>query len=169
MIWNLNGHTLTCTNTRGYGNFTLRGSAKLEINGEGNIINTSNEYGFWTSTVNSRLVINGGHYEAATHVLYAQKGIIEVNGGSFKLTDAATADKDQNGNFKFLLNCHDEDYISGDAQIIVRGGKFYGFNPAETYGEPNGPVSYVAVGYESVPTNEAYEYGTVYEVRPITE
>ena len=67
------------------------------------------------------------------------------------------------------MNCHDEDYVSGDAKIIVRGGKFYVFDPSNTYGEPGGPVSYVAEGYESVPTNEAYEYGTVYEVRKITQ
>ena len=172
MVWDLNGHNLTSSNTRGYGIFTLRGTAQLEINdtvGTGVVKNTADEYGFWTSTVGSKVVINGGNFEAATHVLYAQKGTIEVNGGTFKLTDAATADKDQNGNFKFLLNCHDEDYVSGDAKIIVRGGKFYGFNPAVTYGEPGGPVSYVPAGYESVPTNEAYEYGTVYEVRPITQ
>ena len=171
IVWDLNGHTLTSSNTRGYGIFSLRGSAQLEINdsvGTGIVKNTADEYGFWTTTNDAKVVINGGNFEAATHVLYAQKGTIEVNGGTFKLTDAATADKDQNGNFKFLLNCHDADYVAGDAQIIVRGGKFYGFNPAETYGEPNGPVSYVAEGYESIPTNEAYEYGTVYEVRPIT-
>ena len=65
------------------------------------------------------------------------------------------------------MNCHDADYLSGDAQIIVRGGKFYGFNPAESYGEPlkDGKVAnFVAEGYKSVATNEAYEYGTVYEV-----
>ena len=172
MIWDLNGHNLTSSNTRGYGIFTLRGTAQLEINdsvGTGIIKNTTDDYGFWTSTVGSKVIINGGNFEASTHVLYAQRGTIEVNGGTFKLTNAATADKDQNGNFKFLLNCHDEDYTSGDAKIIVRGGKFYGFNPACTYGEPNGPVSYVPEGYESVPTNEAYEYGTVYEVRKIAE
>ena len=172
MIWDLNGHNLTSSNTRGYGIFTLRGTAQLEINdsvGTGIVKNTTDDYGFWTSTVGSKVIINGGNFEASTHVLYAQRGTIEVNGGTFKLTNAATADKDQNGNFKFLLNCHDEDYTSCDAKIIVRGGKFYGFNPACTYGEPNGPVSYVPEGYESVPTNEAYEYGTVYEVRKIAE
>ena len=168
IVWDLNGHNLTSSNTRGYGIFILRGSAKLEINdtvGTGVVKNTTDDYGFWTSTVDSKVVINGGNFEAATHVLYAQKGTIEVNGGSFKLTNAATADKDQNGNFKFLLNCHDAEYVSGEAKIIVRGGKFYGFDPSNTYGEPGGPVSFVAEGYESVPTNEAYEYGTVYEVR----
>ena len=157
IVWNLNGHNITSTNTRGYGIFTLRGSAKLEINGEGIVRNTIDDYGFWTSTENAKVVINGGTYYAATHVLYAQLGTIEVNGGEFHLTDEATADKDVNGNFKFLLNCYDANYTAGTAQIIVRGGTFYGFNPAVTYGEPGGPVSYVANGYESVETG-TYTY-----------
>ena len=170
IVWNLNNHNITFTNTRGYGNFILRANAKLEINGEGVVRNNNNEYGFWTSTVGSKVVINGGTYYAATHVLYAEKGTIEVNGGEFHLTDADTADKDVNGNFKFLLNCHDSDYVSGDAKIIVRGGTFYGFNPAVTYGEPNGPVSYVAEGYESVLDHVDAESGlNVYVVCQITE
>ena len=169
IIWNLNGHNITSSNTRGYGIFLLRGSAHLEINdsvGGGTITNTSNEYGFWTTTANSKLVINGGIYYAATHVLYAENGTIEVNGGEFHLTDESTAEKDINGNFKFLLNCHDAEYVAGTAKIIVRGGIFYGFNPAETYGEPNGPVSYVAPGYESVQTGTSGDL-KIYTVRPI--
>ena len=53
-----------------------------------------------------------------------------------------------------LLNCKDENYTAGKANIIVRGGKFYGFNPAVTYGEPSGPVSYVASGYHVVESTE---------------
>ena len=172
IIWDLNGHNITSSNTRGYGIFLLRGSAKLEINdtvGTGIVKNTGDDYGLWTSTVDSKVIINGGNFEASTHVLYAQKGTIEVNGGSFKLTNAATADKDQNGNLKFLVNCHDAEYVSGEAKIIVRGGTFYGWNPAESYGEPNGPVSFLAEGYQSIKDDAlSTEYGmNVYKVLPI--
>ena len=174
LIWDLNGHSITSSNTRGYGIFTLRGSAKLEINdtvGTGVVKNTADEYGFWTSTVGSKVVINGGHFEASTHVLYAQKGTIEVNGGSFRLTNEDTADKDEFGNFKFLVNCHDEDYVSGDAKIIIRGGKFYGWNPSASYGEPGGPVSFVAEGYGVVESTEMIDgvEHKVFEVKPINE
>ena len=174
IIWDLNGHSITSSNTRGYGIFTLRGTAKLEINdtvGTGVVKNTADEYGFWTSTVGSKVVINGGHFEASTHVLYAQKGTIEVNGGSFRLTNEDTADKDEFGNFKFLVNCHDEDYVSGDAKIIIRGGKFYGWNPSASYGEPGGPVSFVAEGYGVVESTEMIDgvEHKVFEVKPINE
>ena len=154
MVWNLNGHNITFTNTQGYANFLLRGSLQLEINGEGNVVNSAGDYGFWAAAEGVKVVVNGGHFEAATHVLYAEKGTIEVNGGSFKLTNPDECDKDVNGNFKFLLNCKDENYTAGTAKIIVRGGKFYGFNPAVTYGEPSGPVSYVAPGYHAVESTE---------------
>ena len=69
--------------------------------------------------------------------------------------------------FKFLLNCYDANYTAGTAKINVYGGKFYEFNPAVTYGEPGGPVSYVAEGYGVV---ESVEDGKkVYEVRPIND
>ena len=168
IIWDLNGHNITFTNTQGYANFLLRGTLHLEINGEGTITNNASDYGFWTATEGAKVVINGGTYYAATHVLYAEKGTIEVNGGEFHLTDGDTADKDANGNFKFLLNCLDASYTTGTANIIVRGGKFYGFNPAETYGEPGSPVSYVAEGYGSIKIGE--ENGlNIYEVRPVNQ
>ena len=160
IVWNLNGHNMTFTNTAGYANFLLRGTLHLEINGNGTITNNAGDYGFWTSAAGAKLVVNGGTYYAATHVLYAQQGTIEVNGGEFHLTDEATAEKDANGNFKFLLNCLDANYTAGTANIVVRGGTFYGFNPAESYGEPlkNGEVAnFVAQGYESVETG-TYTY-----------
>lgn len=154
IVWNLNGHNITFTNTQGYANFLLRGSLHLEINGQGNVVNNAGDYGFWAAAEGVKIVVNGGNFEAATHVLYAEKGTIEVNGGSFKLTNPDECEKDANGNFKFLLNCKDENYTAGKANIIVRGGKFYGFNPAVTYGEPSGPVSYVASGYHVVESTE---------------
>ena len=166
-VWNLNNHNITVTGTPKSGVYLNRYSSNLEVKGTG-VIHIENSYGLWNSTTSGKIVVNDGvTIEAQTHVLYAEKGVIEVNGGSFKLTNANTAEKDAKGNFKFLLNCYDANYKAGTANIIVKGGKFYGFNPAESYGESDLPVSFVAEGYESIATNESYEYGTVYEVRKI--
>lgn len=166
-VWNLNGHNITVEGTPKNGAYLNRYSSNLEVKGTG-IIRVEESYGLWNSTTNGKIIVNDGvTIEAKTHAIYAEKGIIEINGGTFKLTNANTAEKDENGNFKFLLNCYDSNYTAGTANIIVKGGKFYGFNPAESYGETEKPISYVAEGYESVPTNEPYEYGTVYEVKPI--
>ena len=168
-VWNLNGHNITVEGTPKSGVYLNRYSSNLEVKGNG-VIHAEGTYGLWNSATTGKIIVNDGvTVEAQTHAIYAEKGTIEINGGSFKLTNADTADKDANGNFKFLLNCYDANYTAGTANIIVKGGKFYGFNPAESYGEPNSPVNFVAEGYESVATNEAYEYGTVYEVRPVSE
>ena len=168
-VWNLNGHNITVGGTPKNGVYLNRYYSNLEVKGTG-VIRVEESYGLWNSTANGKIIVNDGvTIEAQTHAIYAEKGIIEINGGTFKLTNADTAEKDVNGNFKFLLNCYDSNYTAGTANIIVKGGKFYGFNPAESYGETEKPISYVAEGYESVPTNEVYEYGTVYEVKPISK
>ena len=173
IIWDLNGHTITCSNTRGFGNFTLRGTAHLEINDSsesqaGGVINASDEYGFWTSTEGAKVVINGGYFEASTHVLYAEKGTIEVNGGTFKMTNWETADKDENGNLRFLLNCLDASYREGTAHMIVRGGKFYDFDPGNCAAEGAG-TSFLAEGFGTVMTTEVIDgvEHKVYEVKPL--
>lgn len=158
--YNLNGHYIATTN-KNYLMF-LRGTVNVNVYGDGGMANIGDGYGCWVSSKDATLNIYGGEFKGNTHTLYAENGTINVYGGVFKLTNADTADRDINGNLKFLLNCFDSSYTSGNAKINVYGGKFYEFNPAVTYGEPGGPVSYVAEGYHVV---ESVEDGLkVYEV-----
>ena len=129
-----------------------RYSSSLEINGEGTL-RCANNYGLWNNSAEGKIVINGGNVEAETHAVYAQTGVIEINGGSFKLTNADTADRDENGNLRFLINCLDANYQSGKANIIVKGGKFYEFDPANNASEGAG-TNYVAAGYQSTMSME---------------
>jgi hypothetical protein len=156
----LNDHTMTIGN-KNYALF-MRGNPTIDIYGPGKIKNGADGYLVWVSGENAVLNIHGGEYEGNTHTLYAENGTINVYDGVFKLTNADTADRDANGNLKFLLNCLDASYTAGTAKINVYGGKFYEFNPAVSYGEPNGPVSFVAEGYHVI---ESVEDGKkVYEV-----
>lgn len=170
-IWNLNGHNITVEGTPKSGVYLNRYNSNLEVKGEG-VIHCEGSYGLWNSTTTGKIIINDGvTIEAQTHAVYAENGVIEINGGTFKLTNWADAEKDANGNLKFLINCYDANYKKGSANIIVKGGKFYDFNPAVSYSEPNGPVSYVAEGYESVMTTEMIDgvEHKVFEVKPINE
>lgn len=151
-VWNLNGKTLEVTGTPKSGVYLNRYSSHLEVNGEGTI-RTESTYGFWNNTTTGKIVINGGNIEAQTHAAYAEKGEIEINGGTFKLTNADTAERDANGNLKFLINCLDANYKAGKANIIVKGGKFYEFDPANNEAEGAG-TSFVAEGYHSVMSEE---------------
>ena len=170
-VWNLNGHNITVEGTPTNGVYLNRYVSNLEVKGNG-VIHCEGSYGLWNNSTTGKIIINDGvTIEAQTHAVYAENGVIEINGGTFKLTDWADAEKDENGNLKFLINCYDASYTNGSANIIVKGGKFYDFNPAASYGEPNGPVSYVAEGYESVMTTEMIDgvEHKVYEVKPINE
>ena len=152
-VWVLNGKTLEVTGTPKYGIILNKYVSNLEVKGEGTL-RCENSYGLWNeSSMGGKIIINGGNIEAQTHAVYSSNGVIEINGGSFKLTNAATADRDDSGNLKYLLNCLDSSYQSGKANIIVKGGKFYEFDPADNTSE--GPhTNYVAAGYKSVESME---------------
>ena len=170
-VWNLNGHNITVEGTPTNGVYLNQYFSNLEVKGNG-VIHCEGSYGLWNNSTTGKIIINDGvTIEAQTHAVYAENGVIEINGGTFKLTNWADAEKDANGNLKFLINCYDANYKKGSANIIVKGGKFYDFNPAASYGEPNGPVSYVAEGYESVMTTEMIDgvEHKVFEVKPKNE
>lgn len=152
-VWNLNGKTLEVTGTPRSGVYLNRYYSNLEVNGEGTI-HAEGSYGLWNNSSNGgKIVINGGNIEAQTHAVYAENGVIEINGGTFKLTNADTADRDANGNLRFLINCLDKNYKAGTAKIIVKGGKFYEFDPANNVAEGPG-TKFVAEGYHSVKSEE---------------
>ena len=153
VVWNLNGKTLEVTGTPKSGVYLNRYFSNLEVNGEGTI-HAEGAYGLWNNSGNGgKIVINGGNIEAQTHAVYAENGVIEINGGTFKLTNADTAERDENNNLRFLINCLDKNYKAGTAQIIVKGGKFYEFDPANNVAEGAG-TNFVAAGYHSVMSEE---------------
>ena len=171
-VIDLNGHTWRCGDTRAtesnLGSYYIRGSKPnvtiMDSVGGGLFENNHADYLIFMNGADAVMNIMSGEYRGYTHTLYSLLGTINVYGGIFKLLDADTAERDANGNLKFLLNCYDANYTAGTAKINVYGGKFYEFNPAVTYGEPGGPVSYVAEGYKVV---ESVEDGKkVYEVVP---
>lgn len=165
-VWNLNGHNLTVEGTPKSGVYLNRYASNLEVKGDG-VIHCKGSYGLWNNGTTGKIIINDGvTIEAQTHAVYAEKGVIEINGGTFKLTNWADADKDENGNLRFLLNCLDANYKNGTANIVVKGGKFYDFDPANCAAEGVG-TSFVADGYESVASTETIDEveHTVYTVK----
>ena len=171
-VIDLNGHTWRCGDTRAtdsnLGSYYMKGGKSnvtmMDSVGGGVFENNHADYLIFLNGIDATMNIMSGEYRGYTHTLYSLLGTINVYGGTFKLLDADTAERDANGNLKFLLNCYDSNYTAGLAKINVYGGKFYEFNPAVTYGEPGGPVSYVAEGYKVV---ESVEDGKkVYEVVP---
>ena len=92
--------------------------------------------------------VNGEGIVVTVHgggtVFNVEKGTLIVNGGFFQVTpDIDTKD------YRYVLNCIDANYKNGTANIIVKGGTFVNFNPADC--EAEGPhTSFVPAGYHVV-------------------
>lgn len=151
--YNMNGHSITLKGGTAAAMYFRGSSPTIDIVGPGKIIESSGTYGIWTGSETTTVNVYDCDVEAYTHALYSYTGVINIYGGSFKLLDAEP-DLDVNGHHKFLLNCYDANYANGTAKINVYGGKFYNFNPAVSYSEPGGPVSFVAPGYHVVESEE---------------
>ncbi len=108
------------------------------------------------------VIIEDGEYIGNIHAVYVQEGTAEIRGGKYsvqqKYPDASKADE-------FVLNCYDRNRANGTAKIIVTGGDFVNFNPADCQAE-GAHTNFLAEGYHSTKT----EYGedkTIWTVEEI--
>ena len=144
-----NNAEITITeDTEGNGVFCVS-EGTLTLNGKG-IINGlgKNDWNMaiWAKD-NGKIVINDGYFtnlgassvEDSAHfdLIYASGNAqIEINGGEFKCETP-----------KWILNIKDKDRAT--ANIVVKGGKFHGFNPAKCDTEGLN-TNFVAPGYKVV-------------------
>ena len=143
-----NGVITVNEDTVGDGVFKVT-AGTLTLDGQGTINGLgANAYSMavW-ATDNGKVIINDGHFTNigassdfdSEHfdLIYASgNGQIEINGGEFECETPA-----------WILNIKDKDRET--ASIVVKGGKFHGFNPADC--EVEGPnTNFVAPGYKVV-------------------
>lgn len=128
-------------------NFTaLIVDADTTINADDNGgIDTGTNGGYGINVRNgAKLTINGGNYYGGGTAVQVQKGELEINGGIF-----AVEPFDGSYGYNFLLNCIDAAYKNETAKIIVKGGTFVNFNPADN-GAEGEHTNFVADGYKVV-------------------
>lgn len=156
------------------GNGIIRGGQNSDetilVNGKGQTLTidskdirieggNSSEFAAAITVWDGKLVINDGTFVSGTDknrndspAIYLMPmdqydhAELEINGGTFKTADGASA--------QYLINCHDGSIA--DCKITIKGGTFVGFNPAASTGDTiNGkPANWVAEGYESVESTE---------------
>lgn len=128
------------------------GSATITGNGvvESTLGSDNFSMAVWASS--GKLVIDGGTYKnvtdgsaRGTDLIYVSGDAqVEINGGTFIAAKP-----------EWTLNCKDADYKAGTANIVVKGGRFYKFDPANNATEGIG-TNYVAEGYKSVKDGDYY-------------
>ena len=156
---NLNNHNLTIASSGNSGAILARGSEEITITGKG-IIDATDGICIVANGANVIINLNGSTTTYQTNrpnaeLIYCYTGTINIKGGTFK-----------NNGSPYLLNCYDANYKNGTANIIVTGGKFYDFDPANNTAEGEN-TSFLAEGYISVPstvTEDGVEH-TVYTVK----
>ena len=146
-----NGEITISEDTVGDGVFTVS-SGTLTLNGKG-VINGLGK-NIWSMALwakgNGKVIINDGYFtnvgahsvEDSEHfdlIYVSDNAQVEINGGEFKCETP-----------KWTLNIKNNSRET--ASIVVKGGKFHGFNPAEAE-EGN----FVAPGYKVVEKNDIFE------------
>ncbi len=114
--------------------------------GENGGIDTGTNGGYGINVRNgATLTINGGSYYGGGTAVQVQEGTLTITGGHF----AVEPFSDARYGYEFMLNCIDAAYKNGTAKIIVKGGTFVNFNPANCKAEGAG-TNFVAEGYKVV-------------------
>ena len=144
----LNGQTLTGKDV--YPVIRVQNNAYVTID---NGVITNDDYVFVLGASDGSsygyLTILGGNYHGETTVASVTKGELVVEGGYFSVK---SYDGEGYQNFNYLLNCVDANYAYGDANIVVKGGSFENFNPADNAAEGLG-TNFVDPLYESSTSN----------------
>lgn len=169
---NLNGFNITCQN--GSDAFVVE-NGTLTIEGEGTVKTQDNTAGYTIIADGAEAVVNvkGGTYVigvdnvaqhgefACNSAVYAKNGgKAYVSGGTFKVETAQTIAFPYNT--RFLLNLKDRaaDGSQDNNEIVVTGGTFHEFNPANNIAE-GARTNFVHDDYQSVETSDGSNVWTV--------
>lgn len=148
---NLNGYSIIhpATSSSKYPDvFEVMTGGKLTINGDGEVI-AENGYAIYAAG-DAVVTLNDGYYFSPVSAVDARKNAsVTINGGVFKVDGTNNPDGDFGQ--KYTLNLRDKkgNYATELSEIVVKGGKFYKYNPAASESEPE-VANFVAPGYESV-------------------
>ena len=97
------------------------------------------------------VVIEDGTYVGNVHAVYVFEGTAEIMGGKYSIQQLSS-NPDPYG---YVLNCYDKNRKNGIAKIIVTGGEFVKFNPADCAAE-GAHTNFLAVGYKSTQIGDSY-------------
>lgn len=143
--------------------FMVTNGGELTINGNGKVESQEASYSMAVWARGGKVTINGGEYynhgDGCDLIYASEGGHVEIYGGEFHATEYKGIEAGT-GNPHSALNIKNSDREFSD--IVVYGGKFYGFNPANNLSEPNPsaewlekhPNGFVAEGYQSTEISE---------------
>ena len=140
----LNGNSITGNGAHGV--FDVKLDGDLTIKGDGAVTAVENSkyaMAVQTESTAAKVTLEGGTYNQQItstdcqqfDMIYALQGNVVVKGGTFESATPA-----------WTLNCNDEKYKAGEANIKVVGGTFKGFDPSNNTAEGK-DTNFMADGY----------------------
>lgn len=129
--------------------FSVKGGS-LTIKGAGTLQAKENDCYAVDVQKGGKVIIEDGTYVGNIHAVYVNEGTAEIKGGKYSIQQTYP---DAGKAYGFVLNCYDKNYKNGTAKIIVSGGEFEKFNPADCVAEV-AHTNFVAEGYMSVEAEE---------------
>ena len=126
---------------------SAQNGAELTITGNGTFKAKENDAFAVDVQDGSTVIIENGTFIGNLDAVYVEKGTAYIKGGFFDIQQKA--DGTGEAQYRYMLNCLDANYKSGDAKIIVTGGTFVNYNPSDSASE-NPHANFVAEGYSVV-------------------
>lgn len=150
-IWNENADKWSIISVRENGNLT--------ITGEGKIAALKDDCYAVDVQDNGKLTIENGEFIGNIHSVYVLQGSAEIKGGKYSIQQVYP--DDPNKPYEFVLNLYDDNRKNETATIVVTGGQFENFDPANNEAEGKN-TNFVAKGYKTTSTEEGDK--TIYTV-----
>lgn len=148
-IWNENADKWSIISVRENGNLT--------ITGEGKIATLKDDCYAVDVQDNGKLTIENGEFIGNIHSVYVLQGSAEVKGGKYSIQQIYSEAQP----YQFVLNLFDANRENETATIVVTGGQFENFDPANNEAEGKN-TNFVAEGYKTTPAEEGGK--TIYTV-----
>ena len=101
---------------------SITNGVKVTITGNGTIDAKENDC-YTINVVKGDLTIENGTFYGNVSVVQVEEGTLSVKGGTFDLHQK------WEGSSKYLFNCIDSEFTSGNAKVAISGGTFVGFDP----------------------------------------
>lgn len=101
---------------------SITNGAKVTITGNGTIDAKENNC-YTINVAKGDLTIENGTFYGNVSVVQVEEGTLSVKGGTFDLHQK------WEGSSKYLFNCIDSEFTSGNAKVAISGGTFVGFDP----------------------------------------
>ena len=149
----MNGKTIANTNgvwdvkPNSWSLISAQEGANLTITGNGTFQAKENDCYAVDVQDGATVTIENGTFIGNIHAVYVLEGTAYIKGGFYSVQQKYP---DANKANEFVLNCYDANYKNNkSANIIVTGGTFVNFNPADCKAEGAG-TNFVADGYSVI-------------------